>query len=236
MIDEYSLEDSVVGGDVDEYLVARWQGTGDYQETGLRPLTDWFNRNLLKSVYAAHDRSATATRVESEYETLTGDDDIRKAEVLDDLRADGIDGESLVDDFVSASTLYRHFQDCLAEGKGSTDESPQDGSDWEREKVSYARQTVRTNVEEAVRSLENKSRVANASEADIEVPVFLSCPECSTKVRFEVALERGFVCREHLGEAQGDGAGTDRAEDGPRTGGESSPGSSSGSRRETTRQ
>lgn len=213
MIDGYSLEDSVVGGDIDEYLVARWRGTGDYNETGLRPLTDWFNRNLLKATYADHDRTATAARVESEYDALTGDDEIRRGEVVDALSADGIDGRAVLSDFVSTSTLYRHFRDCLDEEKSSDAGKPDPDSDWERDKVAYVRRTIRQNAEEAVRSLDNKSRIPNASDADIEVPVLLSCPDCSTKVRFEVALDRGYVCRDHLGGGDGTGSGSTHPED-----------------------
>lgn len=206
--DEYALDRRVVGGDVDEYLLARWRGEGDYNETGLRPLTNWFNRNLLKAVYADQGRTATTPRVESEYEALVSDDDIRRGEVLDDLEADDIDGEELVAAFISPSTLYRHFRNCLSETKESGNVTSADDSTWERDKVEHARQTARQNAEDAVRSLDNKGRIANASEAEIDVHVVLSCPECSTKVRLDAALERGYVCRDHLG-APEDGQGSE---------------------------
>lgn len=198
-IDSYALEDRVVGGDIDDYLVARWLGEGTYQETGLRPLTDWFNRNILKSVYADHGRTATTSRIESAYEALTGEDDIRRGEVVDDLRADDIDAEGLLEDFVSTSTLYRHLRECLEAEKPASDAPPDPASDWERDTVAYARETAREKAREAVRSLDNKGRVTAASEADLAVPVVLRCPDCSTQVEFEAALERGYVCREHLG-------------------------------------
>jgi len=202
VIDGYELHESVVGGAIDDYLVARWRGERDYAETGLRPLADWFNRNLLRTVYAEEGRTATKTRIESEYETLTDGDGVRRGEVLDDLRADGIDGGTVVDDFVSASTIYRHFRDCLDESKESGTTGAD--SDWERDKVAYARETARRNAAEAIRSLDNKDRITNAGDADVEVPVFLSCPVCSTRVRFGTALNRGYVCRDHLGGPTGD--------------------------------
>lgn len=198
VIDRYPLERSVVGGDIDEYLVARWRGDDGYPKTGIRPLADWFNKRLLKEVYSDHGRTATETRIESEYAALNSDDEVERGEVVDDLRADDVDGRRLVADFVSPSTLYRHFRDCLDVEK-PTDEAASD-STWERDKVAYARKTARESAVEAVQSLDNKGRLPNATDAEIDVSVVLSCPECATRVRLETALERGFVCRDHLGE------------------------------------
>lgn len=198
-IDSYGLEARVVGGDLDAYLVARWVGEGTYQETGLRPLTDWFNRTLLTAVYAEHGRTATTSRIEAAYDALTGEDEIRRGEVVDDLRADGIDGDGLLEDFVSTTTLYRHLRECLDAEKAAPDAEPDATSDWERETVAYARETAREKAREAVRSLDNKGRVTAASRAEVDVPVVLRCPDCSTQVEFEAALERGYVCQDHLG-------------------------------------
>lgn len=212
-LDRYSLERAVAGGDVDDYLVARWRGEGEYRETGVRPLAAWFNRNILKSVYAAHGRTATTPRLESEHEALVGDDDIRRGEVLDDLRADGIDGEAVVADFVSPSTLYRHLRDCLSATKpGGAEREDGTGPTWERDAIAHVREAVRGTAEEAVRSLDAKGRIAGADGADVDVEVVLSCPDCSTKIRLAAGLERGYVCREHLG-------GPDDAPDAPADGG-----------------
>jgi hypothetical protein len=197
VIDRYPLERSVVGGDIDEYLAARWRGDDGYPETGIRPLAEWFNKRLLQEVYSEHGRTATEVRVGSEYEALTSDDEVERGEILDDLQTDDIDGLRLTEDFVSPSTLYRHFRNCLDVEKptSSGDADPT----WEADKVAYARETARENVREALRSLDNKERLPNATTADLDVAVTLSCPECATRVPFETALERGFVCRDHLG-------------------------------------
>ena len=39
-IAEYDLRQAIGGQDVEEYLLARWLGRGEYTETGLRPLKD----------------------------------------------------------------------------------------------------------------------------------------------------------------------------------------------------
>lgn len=186
---------------LDEYLVARWLGRDEFPETGLRPLTDWFNEQLLKDAYAANGRSTTETRIESEYEALRGDDDIARGEVVDDLRTDGIDGEALASDFVSKSSLQRHLTNCL-DAKKHTESRRE--SNWEEDRVEFASTVASDNVEGALRSLENKGELPGATEAVVDVPVYLRCPECNTRVRFLTAKERGYVCKEHLGAASDD--------------------------------
>lgn len=180
---------------VNEYLHRRWVGRDGYSETGLRPLTDWFNKQLLKREFATNGRSATETRIESEYNALRSNDEIRRGEVVDDLKTDGIDGDDLVDDFISKSTLQRHLTNCLDVEKRTEGRSERN---WEQKRVEYVQETIGENVEGALRSLENRGRLPGATAATVEIPVILRCPECNTRVRFKTAKERGYICSEHL--------------------------------------
>ena len=110
LIADYDLQDGVAGADLEEYLLMRWLGRDDYSATGLRPLKDWFNQKLMKQVYSDHDRNALESRVQSDYEALN--DESEAFAVVDDLVADGIDGNQLQSDFISTATLYRHFTEC----------------------------------------------------------------------------------------------------------------------------
>ena len=196
VVHKRNLDKAFTGESLDSYLVARWLGREGYTDQGLRPLTDWFNRNLLKIEYLENDRSATETRIESEYEALRHGDDIVKGEVLDDLKADGIAGSKLVDDFISKSTLQRHLTKCLGVEKaldGGGDKN------WEQRKIEYTQDSLRENVEEALKSLENKGKLPGVTEAKVDLPVMLRCPECNTRVRFRTATERGYICEAHLG-------------------------------------
>lgn len=192
-IETYDLQHGVEGVGLESYLLARWLGEDDYTATGLRPLTDWFNRKLLKTVYNEHGRNALDTRVASDYEALSGGE--ATIAILDDLDADGIDGEQLQSDFVSSTTLYRHFTNCL--GVTKDDDSSGSDTDWEREKIDYARDVVVTNVEESLRSLENKGRLSRGSEATIKTEIVLGCPDCATQVSVGRAIERGYICADH---------------------------------------
>lgn len=196
VIDARNLDRRAAEEAVDEYLQRRWRGRDGYSETGLRPLTDWFNKQVLKDEYVATGRSATETRIESEYDALRSGDEIRREEVVDDLETDSIDGEELTDDFISKSSLQRHFTGCLGVEKRTGGRSDRD---WERERVEYVREVIGENVEGALRSLENKGELPGATDARTDVSVVLRCPECTTRVRFKTAEERGYICRDHLG-------------------------------------
>lgn len=195
--DQYGLDETVTNhGSVDERLLTRWTGADDKEPDGYRTLTEWFNRRLLKHVYDEHGRETTGRRVTNDHEALTGDDDLLKEEVMDDIQADGIDPESIVGDMVSWSTIRHHLQSCL-DGEKVIERST---SNWEAKSVSVAQQVTAEKVNEALSSLSSKGDLPGGKDADVNLQVLLSCPECPTRIPFSDALERGFICRDHLGE------------------------------------
>lgn len=199
IVEGYDLQHGVDGVTYEEYLLDRWRGDGEYTATGLRPLADSLNKKVLKTVYNRRGRNTLGNRVEADYEALTDGEDDRA--VVDDLDADGIDAGQLRSDFVSATTLYRHFTDCLGASKSADTDDGSTPTDWEVEKVAYARDLVRRNVGESLTSLANKDRLPGARDAEIKTEIVLGCPVCATQVSFLRALDRGYVCADHLGRA-----------------------------------
>jgi len=196
VLTRYDLEHGIGDGDVEQHLLARWRGEGKYSETGLRPLKDWLNKQLLKSVYTEYDRSTLGNRIDADYDALSGAEP--DFALLDDLEMSGIDGKQLRADFLSTTTLYRHFTSCLSATKSTQPSDSLGESAWEAEKVDYATEIVERNVEESLRSLENKDRLPEASRAEIKTEIVLGCPECATQVSFERAVGRGYVCGDHM--------------------------------------
>jgi hypothetical protein len=181
---------------IDDYLISRWCGDRGVSKTGLRPLTDWLNKRLLKSVYTRQNRHQIETHISSDYKLLsdndTEGDDLQT--LLRDLRQDGIDGEAIASDFISPSTLHRHLTDCLdANKKRETSDR-----NWEREQVAQVRDRAAKNLRNVLTSLDNKGRVKGAADADISVSLYLRCPECNREIPFKQATNRGYVCQEHL--------------------------------------
>lgn len=190
-IEQYGLAGE--GEPMDRTLLRRWRGEGDVEADGYRTLTDWFNRRLLKQVYDEHSRTTMAARVETDYELLTGDDDLARDELLADIARDGIDGDELRDDLVSWSTMRHHLQDCL-DGKKPTRTGT---TDWEADTVAATRESARSRVEKVLRSLDSKGKLPDAGDAELHVEFQLSCPHCPTRVSLDTAMERGYVCADH---------------------------------------
>jgi hypothetical protein len=192
---DYDLDTVVTGHDtVDDYLLTRWNGTDGRSADGYRPLADWFNKRLLKYAYDEAGRDATGTRLQSEYDALTGDDDLVREEVADDLRADGIAVDAVLDAMISWSTMRHHLKSCL---EGEKDR-PDSTSGWERRSVDIARHQTAEKVDDALTALDSKGTLPGGSQADAVVQVHLQCPVCHVRVPFDEALSRGYICEEHL--------------------------------------
>lgn len=202
-IERYDIDSQ--GGEfesINEELLARWTGESGREPDGYRSLAAWFNEQLLRSAYDANGRLALGARLESELETLTGDDDIARGELLDELEQEGIDGQQLRDDMVSFSTIRRHLTGCL-DGQKAEQEAE---TNWEEESVEIATEKLREKVRKALSSHENKGRLPGATDAGVSVQIQLSCPECPTRRTLTEALRLGYVCEDHLdGEGDLDG-------------------------------
>ena len=194
VIDKYGLASAdPIYESLDEGLLARWTGADDRTEVGYRSLTAWFNKRLLKGVYAEHGRESLDTRIDSDYETLRGDDDLQRDELIERLQAAGIPGETLQDDMVSWGTMRTHLNDCLDGQK----EPRKATTNWERESVETAKAVVERKAETALSSLARKGDIDRGDAAEVQAQIQLGCPDCPTRVPFDVALERGYVCKRH---------------------------------------
>lgn len=195
LIEEYALDEAEARFEsTDERLLARWTGDDGGSAVGYRSLTEWFNRRLLRALYERQGRETLGVRVESDYDVLTGEDDLLREELADDLAADGIDATAYLDDTVSWSTMRRHLTDCL-DGEKSTERSE---SGWERETVRIAREHAAGKVREAVSSLASRGDLPGGDEAEVDVDVSVSCPVCQVRVPLSDAVARGYICADHL--------------------------------------
>lgn len=179
---------------LDAYLLARWTGADGTASEGYQSLTHRFNRQLLRRLYEQHDRDATSIRLNSEYEVLTGEQDFRYEEVAADLASDGIEADRVRGLLISWSTMRRHLKNCLNGEKNPSSST----TNWELNSVALAQRQTEEKVSAALRSFVSKQQLPEASKADIDVQIKLSCPECPTRVPLEDALERGYVCKDHF--------------------------------------
>ena len=189
------LPPSRVNGDLDAYLVDRWTGEGEAEPAGVRTLAEWFNKQVLKTIYRTHGRSDSSVRIDSDYEALRGNGvpDHERAELLSELGDDGIDGEATTTQFIGKSTMSRHLTECL----DATKEIPKSETEWEIGRIRIATNTYRSHPESALQLLGNKDRISGVDEASLQIQSYLSCPECPSRVSLEQAYEQGYVCVDH---------------------------------------
>lgn len=196
IITEYSLSNYIISDKINAVLRDKWLGEGIQPNTALRPLTDWFNQKLLSSVYTEHNRKAIEPQVQADYEAIVGDDEDRRQLILQDIEQDGIDAATLEADLISTSSLYRHLTQCLEVNKetkrGSSD------TEWEKDKIRYAKQLATDRAEEVLQSWENKGELQDATDATVSVDIYIECPICSKRTSILQAHNRGYICGEHM--------------------------------------
>lgn len=178
-------------GSLDDYLLARWTGTDGRDPVGYRTLADDFNRRLLQRVYENHGREVLAARLEADLETLTGDNELRRGELLDALAADGVDADRLRRDLISWGTMANHLKGCL------NGEKPRAAAetDWERRSIDIATDRAESKIREAVSALATKGELPPDTEVDLQVQ--LGCTECQARVPLSIAMDRGYICETH---------------------------------------
>jgi hypothetical protein len=210
LISEYDLTPpALVAGNLDSYLEVRWKGLGQHEPVGFRQLAEWFNKLLLRAIYSEHGREVLDTNLNAEYDTLTSSEtDVgERAELISDLKEDGIDGEAVTDEFVSKSTVRRHLKNCLNAGEKRT-ESAGHGN-WVGDRVQMSRDQFQKYLQTPLNHLDRSGRLPGASDADLSTPIILTCPHCPTRARLTEALERGYICEDHFGRADNADAETD---------------------------
>lgn len=174
-------------------LIDRWTGTDDRQGMGYRPLTDWFNKQVIQQAYLSHGIEPSPERITRDYAVLQGDDDLQQEALKDRLRSEGVKPSELEQSLVSWSTMGRHLTDCL----GATKPEITAETDWEKNSVKIAESILTDKLETALTSLTAKDRIADGNDAQIVVDIQLRCGTCPRKAPFDTVLSRGYVCPEH---------------------------------------
>lgn len=192
--DKYEISPGVGDRTLDDQLAKRWLGEDEFPEMSLRSLVDWIHKHMLRIRYTEHGRSTLEPHLASDYEVLQDPEDDNHRAVLSDLEHDGIDGEELVDDFVSPATLYRHLTSCLDVQKGDADSD----SSSDRAKLEYVENTAEMYISDLLSAWENSGDVPRASEAGVAVRIYLECPECAKQTNIRTVQQRGYVCEEHM--------------------------------------
>jgi len=203
---KYQISPGVGSQTLDDQLAKRWLGEDEFPEMSLRSLVDWFHKHMLRTRYTEHGRSTLEPHLKSDYEVLKDPENDNHKAVLSDLEHDGIDGEELVNDFVSPATLYRHLTGCLDVEKGGVNGD----SSSDRAKLEYVENTAEMYVSDLLSAWENSGKVPRASEASVAVRIYLECSQCTRQTNIRTVQQRGYVCADHMStESEGSDAGSE---------------------------
>jgi hypothetical protein len=192
-----------IGPDVDssiaeanDYLADLWTGS-DGENHSVRDIMDWFNQQILRSFYREQGRDISTDRIEYDHEILTGDDDTATATLAQDLAQDGIEIEAIRDAMVGSSTLYRHLTDCLSVEKESW-AATESLAENRLDRVQYLKSSLANQVTEVLELLEEDDILASGSDSGVEIDIRVTCPECGVACDLQTALQRGYICSEHV--------------------------------------
>lgn len=170
-------------------LVDQWQASSPNRK-GYRQLAEWLNTMMLRREMDRAGLSTLGNEAESKYQRLNDGDETVAAEVRNDLCNEGIDVDSLDSDFVSYGVVRTHLKECLHL------ELDVQSTDWEEEAIEYTHKHASKKLEETVRSLLNKERLAACGDVEVHVSFEVECEGCHTRVPIDRAIRRGYITHE----------------------------------------
>lgn len=173
-----------------EPVVAEFAREWQTESTGVRPLTDRFNQQVIAQAIDRTDLDVYDT--ESVYEVLGGE--VGSAGERTDLEGAlsqaGIDVAELTDAIISHQTLYRHLTDCLGV-------EPDDGTTAVETQLERAIETTRRlegrTTQVVADRLDQLAAAGGVTLGEYEVftDVEVLCTDCSQVLSFEELLDRG---------------------------------------------
>jgi hypothetical protein len=167
-------------------LLEKWQGS-EAERKGYRQLARWLNVTALQREMDRAGLSTLGGEAESKYERLQGEQKIAD-EITESLSQAGIDVSRLSSDFVSYGVVRTHIKECLGAEREVT------SSDWEQDAIKISRDHAETKFVEAVRSLDNKGKLAAGGDISVHVTADIECEACQAQVPLERAVRRGYIC------------------------------------------
>lgn len=182
LIDEHGF------GDIGIELERRWTAEGD-ERMSLRDLADYFNRRLLATAMEEHGMQPLDGEVENVYRLLTANDvsDADRTRVRRRLEREGVDVDSLSDDFVS----YQAVRTYLRKDRGAAYETDdRDRTTVEADNLQRLRGRVSAIMESKMDQLRDGGHLS-LGEFRTFVELRVHCQECNRQFEVGELLERG---------------------------------------------
>lgn len=182
LIDEYELTG------MGETLERRWTADG-YERTSLRSLADLFNEALLRSALRDSDRNPLDGEIDNLYRLLQGNDvsSADRKRVIRRLERDGVDVDSLLEEFVSYQAIRTYLQN---ERNVSYERTKTDRVSATRETIERLRGRLINVADNRLEQLSAAGEVSIGSLSTV-VDVRVRCAECGAQYTLDEILDRG---------------------------------------------
>jgi hypothetical protein len=183
--------------DIHETLHQRWTGAGK-QKQSIRDLTQYFNKAILEQYLIEADVEVLDGEVDNFYRLLSGDGSRgMETQAHRKLERMGINVETLMDDFVSHQTIYRHLTSCLdAEKEDAL--TNQERIERERKRIGRLQNKSEAVSEETLARLRRSDAITLGS-FDVIVNFRVTCEECGVHRKItDVIQQGGCDCQQEL--------------------------------------
>ncbi|WP_338004804.1 rod-determining factor RdfA [Natronoglomus mannanivorans] len=190
MIDAYELAVS------NQQLIEWW--TADDAKESLRDIADYFNQDLLRTELRRNGYSPLDGEIENVHRLLTDDDVSRGMETQTRKRLErqGIDVESLTDDFVSYQSIYRHLNECLGTEYTEKTQTAESRRQTGKERIFALENRTETVTVDTLSQLVDHDALA-LEEFDVLVDVSVTCLHCHRQHTIDELIENeGCQCRQ----------------------------------------
>lgn len=170
-------------------LERRWTTDGP-EQMSLRELADLFNRRVLADEIAASEMQVVEGEVENFYMKLT-DDDVgseTRVEVERRLRREGIDIDTVSDDFVTHQSIHTYLRQFR--GASVDTPTPETRLDNASETINRLLGRVRNVVSNTLQTLDNTGAIS-LGDTDVFVTVNVVCNDCGSRMEVNELLEEG---------------------------------------------
>ncbi|MXR51925.1 hypothetical protein GRX03_09970 [Halovenus sp. WSH3] len=172
---------------VDGELVERWTGE-DRQST--RDLAEWFNKRVLRAALTEAGVPTKDGDIRAYHRLLT-DDDVTSGDRIEarrELQREGVDTDTLDEQFVSHQTVYTHLTDCLdASLSTPTNEERIDDATTTVGRLQSRTEAVTSDTIERLA----EHGALDIGAAEVFVTVQVACQECNRQYAVRELLDRG---------------------------------------------
>lgn len=181
LIDEYGLDG--IGTEMER----RWTADGE-ERMSLRDLSEYFNRRLLEEAMAEAGLRPLSGEVKNIYQLLTGDDvsEADRTRARRRLERDGLDVETLQNDFVS----YQAIRTYLREHQGASYSSDVgDRLETETRNIQRLRSRTTAVIESKLAQLEASGHISLGDFRTL-VNATVVCEDCGSRYEVRELLGR----------------------------------------------